>query len=445
MAEMKTPPGPGLGAAYSNVRAFLRNRAEFMVNLQERYGDIARFRLGIFDVYFVNEPDYVKEVFMNDKDFRKSTATKFLKILLGNGLLLSEGDYHRRQRKLIQPAFHPKRIRTYCQAMIDFASRMSEEWSDGQEVDMHEEMMRLTMEITAKTLFNTNIEGVVAQVKKSVDTIMPTVDRIAQPTGFIKMLLPLPSTIGLYRERHKLNRLIYRIIEEGRQSGEDRGDLLSTLLMAQDEEGDGEGMTDRQIRDEVMTLFLAGHETTAVALTWTWYLLAQHPEATDRLNEELHSVLGGRLPDTEDVGRLPYTRMVLSESMRLYPPAYLTDRMTTKSWRVGDFEIPAGKYVFLCPYTMHRHPEYFPQPERFDPDRWTPEKIAERPKFSYFPFGGGARVCIGEQFAWMEMVLVIATIAQKWKPTLANDRPVETQALITLRPKDGVRMVLHRR
>ena len=441
MKRTKRFPGPSVWMAYANVRGFLYNRAEFMAHLQRQYGDLCRFRLGFFDVYFINKPELVKEVLMDNTEFVKTPAMKFMKVIVGNGLLVSGGEFHRRQRRLIQPAFRPERVRGYADVMTTAAQVACARWEDGQELDLHEEMMQLTMEIAAITLFGTSVTGLVAEVKEAIATLLPMMDRIAQPTGLIRMLLPSPGNLRLYRARRTLNRVIGEIIQKGRAREGEVDDVLSMLLNAQDEEGDGTGMTDEQVRSEVMTMFVAGHETTAVALSWTWHLLGTHPEVAARLHEELESVLEGRAPTAEDVPRLAYTRMVIAESMRLYPPAYLMDRLTTRKWRVGDRVIPKGKYIFMSPYTMHRHPDYFPDPERFLPERWTPELVAERPKFSYFPFGGGPRVCIGEQFAWSEMILVLAAIAQKWSFSPVSGHTPEVGPLITLRPKDGIKMI----
>jgi cytochrome P450 len=257
--------------------------------------------------------------------------------------------------------------------------------------------------------------------------------------------LPLPSNRQADQARQRLDSLMYRIIQERRASGIDKGDLLSMLLLAQDEEGDGSGMTDQQLRDEVLTLLLAGHETTANALTWTWYLLSQHPAAEAQLHTELDTVLAGRLPTVDDLLQLRYTRMVLAESMRLYPPAWIIGRRAVQDYEVGGYVIPARSIVIVCPYLMHRDPRYYPEPEVFDPQRWAPEAEAARPKFAYFPFGGGARQCIGEGFAWMEGTLLIATLAQQWQMRLVPGHPVALRPLITLRPKHGMRMVLHTR
>jgi cytochrome P450 len=258
-------------------------------------------------------------------------------------------------------------------------------------------------------------------------------------------MLPLPSNFRFARARARLDETIYRIINVRRATGEDRGDLLSMLLLATDTEGDGTGMSDRQLRDEAMTIFLAGHETTANALTWTWYLLSQHTEVEARLHEEIDAVLQGRLPTAEDFPRLRYTEMVLAESMRLYPPAWAIGRRALADYRIGEYTIPARAIVLMSPYVMHRNPRYYPEPFRFDPERWTAEAREARPKFAYFPFGGGPRVCIGEGFAWMEGVLLIATIAQQWRMRLAPDQKVAPQPMITLRAKNGIRMQMEKR
>lgn len=442
MTPQRTVPNPSPFRALHHVRRFLANRAQFLHDIWREYGDVCRFRLGLFDVYLVNRPEVVKEVFMRHDDFPKTPATRFLGIVLGNGLLLSEGETHKRQRRLMQPLFHKKRIVSYADAMAEYAARMAEQWRDKPEIDVGAEMTRLTMDIVGKTLFNLDANDSSGDVSKAVGVVMPFVDRIADPLGALRMKLPSAANRRFNRARRDLDAFVYRMIAERRDSGEDKGDLLSMLLMAQDEEGDGTGMTDQQVRDEALTLYLAGYETTAVALTWTWYALAQHRDVEARLHEELERELDGRVPTFDDIPKLAYTRMVISEVMRLYPPAYLVDRLTGVPLEAGEYLIPRGKYVFTSPYVMHRHPEFYPDPERFDPERWTPEEIAKRPKFAYFPFGGGPRTCIGEHFAWTEMVLVVATLAQRYTMTLDPRASDETRPLVTLRPKHPIRVRL---
>ena len=270
-------------------------------------------------------------------------------------------------------------------------------------------------------------------------------ERITNPFAALLSMLPLKSNRRFEQAKQKLDDLIYRIINERRASGEDRGDLLSMLLIAQDDEGGSGGMSDEQVRDEAMTIFLAGHETTANALTWTWYLLSQHPDIEAKLHAEIETVLQGRLPTFEDIPKLRYTEMVFAESMRLYPPAWTIGRNALEDVEIGGYKIPTGALVLTSQFIVHRDERWFPEPEKFDPERWTPEAKEKRPKFSYFPFGGGTRICIGEAFAWMEGALLIATLAQKWRMKLAPENKIELQPLITLRPKNGMKMIMEKR
>jgi len=405
-----------------------RNPLAMMIAMAGEYGDIAHYKIGPQHLFFFNHPDLIRDVLVtNQKNFHKSRGLERAKRLLGNGLLTSEDEFHLRQRRLAQPAFHRQRIVAYGATMTDFAARTRSQWNDGATVDMHTEMMRLTLGIVAKTLFDADVDSEAAEIGSAMTAAFESFNYAMLPFTEYLDHLPLPAVRRFNAARDRLDRTIYRMIRERRASGEDRGDLLSMLLLAQDTEGDGTGMSDAQLRDEALTIFLAGHETTANALTWTWYLLV------------------GRLPTYEDLPALPYTRMVLAESMRLYPPAWAIGRRALKDFKAGDFTIPAGSVVLMSQYIMHRDPRYFPEPERFDPERWTPECQAERPKFSYFPFGGGARVCIGEQFAWMEGILLIAALAQQWRMRLVPDHVVDLQPLITLRPKYGMEMTLIKR
>jgi cytochrome P450 len=296
-----------------------------------------------------------------------------------------------------------------------------------------------------QTLFGFTTEGEVQGVAESLGALMALFPRFALPFAALLDKLPLASNARFRKAAEHLDGTIFRIIEERRRSGEDRGDLLSMLLLAQDEEGNGEGMTDRQLRDEAMTLFLAGHETTANALSWTFYLLSQNPREEALLSKELESVLGGRPPGVEDIPRLPLTEAVFAESLRLYPPAWGFGRRAIVALEVGGVRLSPGTVVHLSPFTTQRDPRWFPDPLRFDLGRWTPEARALRPKFSYFPFGGGARQCIGEPFAWMEGILVLATLAQSWRLALAPGAVVAPRALMTLRPRSGMVMIPERR
>jgi cytochrome P450 len=329
--------------------------------------------------------------------------------------------------------------------MTAYATETRERWRDGAALDMSEEMMRLTLGIVGKTLFDADVVSDAQQVGEAMTVVMDLFNIITIPFFELLQKLPLPQLRRFDSARARLDAIIYRLIEERRRSGVDRGDLLSMLLLAQDTEGDGGTMTDEQLRDEVMTIFLAGHETTANALTWTWYLLSQNPEAEAKLHQEIDRVLEGRLPTFEDVAQLKYTEMVLAESMRLYPPAWAIGRLAMNESEIGGYVVPKKSLVLMSQYVMHRDPRYFPEPLRFDPDRWTAEARESRPQFSYFPFGGGPRRCIGEGFAWMEGILLMATLAQQWQMRLVANHPVVLKPVITLRPKYGMRMTVIRR
>ena len=423
-----------------------RNPLAMMIAMREEHGDIAHWQIGPQHLYLFSHPDLIRDVLVtNGRNFHKSRGLERARRLLGNGLLTSEGEFHLRQRRLAQPAFHRQRIASYAVTMGDYATRTSARWHDGETVDMHTEMMRLTLGIVGRTLFDADVENEAAEIGEALTTAFESFNFAMLPFTEYLEKLPLPWVRRFNSAKETLDRTIYRLIEERRRSGEDKGDLLSMLLMATDTEGDGSGMSDLQLRDEALTIFLAGHETTANALTWTWYLISQNPEIEARLHAEIDSALNGRKPAYEDMNALPYTRMVFAESMRLYPPAWAIGRRALEAFEARGYTIPKRSVILTSQYIVHRDARFFPDPERFDPARWTPEAIATRPKFSYFPFGGGNRVCIGEQFAWMEGVLLIAALAQKWRMRLVPGHPVEVQPLITLRPRHGMRMTLERR
>jgi cytochrome P450 len=441
------PPGPKPRFPGWNLIAIRRDPLEFFSRIAREFGDIAFFQLGPEKVFLLNHPDSIKDVLVtHSRNFHKGRGLQLAKRLIGEGLLTSEGDFHLRQRRLMQPAFHHQRIAAYGSVMVDYARRTRERWMDGASLDVHKEMMRLTLAVVGKTLFDADVESEADEIGEALATVLKLFETITLPFADLLEKLPLPGRGRFQKAKDRLDATIYRMIRERRANGiRDRGDLLSMLLLAQDTEGDGSGMTDTQLRDEAMTIFLAGHETTANALTWTWYLLSQHPDVEARLDAELDTVLGGRIPTVDDWPKLRYTEMLLAESMRLYPPAYILGRRVLGDYPLGRYTIPAGSLVLMSQYVMHRDPRYFPDPERFDPERWTREAQAARPKFSYFPFGGGPRLCIGESFAWMEGVLLLATLAQQWRLRLVPGHPVKLRPLITLRPKHGMRMTLHRR
>jgi cytochrome P450 len=357
----------------------------------------------------VSDPELVRDVLVtHDQSFMKGRGVEELKRLLGEGLLTSEGNLHRRQRRLIQPIFNHQRIASYAQDMVALAARAADRWRDGETLDIAAEMMRVTLAIVGKTIFDSDVEGSAAEIGVALKEVLSHSGRFLIPFASLFEKLPLPSHRRLAAAKATLDSVIQKLIAD-RRSHPGKGDLLALLLETLDTEGDGKGMSEGQVRDEAMTLFLAGHETTAQALSWTFYLLSEHPEVRTKLEAELDSVLAGRLPTAEDYPRLVYTKRVLSESMRLYPPAWVIGRRALVDYPLRDHVVRKGSIVITSPYVSHRDPRHFPDPERFDPDRFSSEAVAARPRYAYYPFGGGPRVCIGEGFAWMEGLLLLGT------------------------------------
>ncbi|SNS83748.1 Cytochrome P450 [Granulicella rosea] len=418
--------------------------------LHAKYGNIAYYRFMGTPIVFVNEPEYIREILINQApSFIKERTLKRMKILLGEGLITSDDPIHMRQRKIAAPAFHRQRIAAYGDTIVACAANATTKWQDGQTLDIAAASMDLSLEIVARTLFDTDVTDDIRSINDEVNTIMGLYNfLVAMPKLESYLHLPIPGVVKFRKSRERLNRVVNRLISEHRAAGVDRGDLLSMLLASRYEATGTEaetGMSDEQVRDEVLTIFLAGYETVANALTWTWYCLSQNPEAETRMHAELDAVLSERTPTLADYPNLRYTEQVFAEAMRLYPPAWAMGRMSTKPLQLGPYLIPPGAHFFFSQYIMHRSAEYFPDPLRFDPDRHTPELKAARPRFAYFPFGGGGRQCIGESFAWMEGVLSIATIAQRWRMRyLGKEAPVP-QAKITLRPRDPMMMRLEAR
>jgi cytochrome P450 len=436
---------------FGNMREGQQDPLRLYMRAREQFGDIVRLRT-IPSVYWylVTHPHDVEHVLqINQRNYRKPDVfNNPVGLLTGRGLLTSEGDFWRHQRRLAQPAFHRQRLAALATLMTDAAESTAERWSqsaaNGTPMDIAAEMMRLTLKITSLALFSNDISDKADRVGPAVRVAFEHVNyRMSHP-------LALPERIPTRRNRRflkakrTLDELVFGLINEHRRTGEDRGDLLSMLLLTCDEET-GEGMSDQQLRDEVITLLLAGHETTAAALSWIWYLLSLHPDIDCKLHAELAQVLGGRTPTFDDLPHLSYTAMVCKESMRLYPPAWGQPRQAIADDRVGGYHIPAGVIITLCQWVTHRHPDFWETPEQFDPERFTPERSANRPRFAYFPFGGGARQCIGNNFAMMEAQLILATLAQRFRLDLVPKHPVEPDPTFTLRPRYGVLMTLHRR
>jgi cytochrome P450 len=427
------------------MKDFNRDSLAFITRCRD-YGDVVRARFFYVTAYFLYNPDDIEAVLStNAKNFIKSMTLRsnFFQRLVGNGLVTSEGEFWRRQRRLAQPAFHRQRISGYGEVMVEFAQRALLSWQANETRDIHRDMMRLTLEIVVKTLFN-------ADVSRDADSVGQILSQIVKPFSSQATLkwildnrLPTRGHRRFNRVTAEMDKIVYRIITERRGSGYDQGDLLSMLLQAHDE--DGSQMTDKQLRDEVMTLFLAGHETTALALSWAWYLLATNPECERRFHDELDNVLGGELPTVSNLVSLKYTEKIAKEAMRLYPPAYGIGRQPINDCEIGGYSIPAGSQVLMFPWATHRDPRFFPNPDRFQPDRWNNEFVSQLPRYAYFPFGGGPRACIGNYFAMMEIVLLLATIGQRYYFSLVPEHPVSLLPAMSLRPREGIKVVVHSR
>ena len=414
-----------------------------------QYGDVVRMRFVFSDAYLIYHPDSIKHVLQeNNRNYNKDIFTyKMFRPFLGQGLLINDGESWLHQRRLMQPAFHRKRITAYSTVMTDDTTKLLERWQiyvqQNSSLDIAEEMMSLTLQIVGKTLFSLDLSDKSNTIGEAVTTLLKLLGNYVY-APFPPISIPTARNRRLLAANRTLEQVIYRIIAERRAQNVDTGDLLSMLLLARDEET-GQGMNDRQIRDELMTMLLAGHETTANTLAWTWYLLSQHPEVEQRLYTEVDEVLGGTLPTVEHLSELKYTNMVLEEALRLYPPACIFGRKAIADDELGGYPIPANSMILVSPYAVQHHPDYWPDPERFDPERFTPEHTAERPHYAYFPFSSGPRMCIGSSFAMMEAQLILATIVQRYRLRLVPGHPVEPQMLVTLRPKYGLQMTIHER
>ena len=432
------------GLSLGHLLKFRNQRLAWQMKLMIEYGDICRMRLANFPVVLISSGDLAQSVLVeNAPYFVKSRGLQLTRPLLGNGLLTSEYDFHRRQRKLISPGLQHKRVGTYASVMAGFSEQAQARWKEGETIDVSAAMMKLTLAIAGKTLFDADLEGEAKEIGDALTVALRAVsERI---TSFFPAPLswPLPQNWPVRRAIARLEKTVYRVIADRRTSGHDPGDILSMLLAAE-EEGSGSKMTDVEVRDETMTLFLAGHETTANALAWTFYLLSRHPDIYARLRSEVDEVLEGRTPELEDVPRLAYTLRVLKEAMRLYPPAYIIGRRATEDVDIGPYRLPKGMTAFINIYGIHRRAKYFPDPERFDPDRFRPEDEKQM-RSVYLPFGGGPRVCIGNQFALLEGQLALAAIAQRVTFEAPSDRMVEPEPLVTLRPRHGIPLIVRRR
>ncbi|HEV3418017.1 MAG TPA: cytochrome P450 [Pirellulales bacterium] len=441
------PPGPKGRPVVGNLIEFRRDKLAFFTRCAREFGDLARFHIGSRAVVLLSDPAMIEQVLATQqRNFVKHFVLSLLRPVLGEGLITSDGEFWLRQRRLIQPAFQRSLIETYAGTMVSLTERMLAEWQSGDERDLHAEMMHLTLEITAKALLDADVSGSEFQsVADALEVLMR--DFVYRFEGIVKFPLWMP-TLWNWRVKHqirKLDRVIYGIIDRRRRGPLDGADLLTGLMQARDagteQPGARGAMTDRQLRDEVMTLFLAGHETTANAMTWTGLLLAQHPEVEARLQAELQTVLNGRSPTAADVPRLAYTEQVITESMRVYPPVYAVGRRSIRPCEIGGFDVPEGTTFLMSQWVLHHDSRYFDSPLEFRPERWADGLAKRIPKFAYFPFGGGPRLCVGNSFAMLEAVLILATMAQRFRFELVPGQRIVPWATVTLRPKHGIHVV----
>jgi len=436
------PPGPEPHFLIGNFPLGRPDPLAVFTGWAREFGDIFYYRAGWIHVYFLNSPELIESVLVtNQQNFRKDRVIQNSRWFLGQGLLTSEGGEWLRQRRLSQPAFHRERLALYARIINACAEEMLDSWKDGENRDVHQEMMQLTLRVVAKVLFSVDVKNESKEVAAALNLLMKHSSGARMLLPPWVRYLPLPFLIRVRRAVRQLDEVVYRIIRERRRSENDNGDLLSMLMSARDE--DGSRMTDRQLRDEVMTFLLAGHETTALSLSWAWYLLSENPEAENKLHHELARVLDGKNPSFEDLPRLCYTEAVVKESVRLYPPAWSLARTAAEDFEIGGYLVPAGSNVVMSQWIMHRDPRFFPSPEQFDPGRWFEEHTQRLPRFAYFPFGGGPRYCVGASFAMMEATLLLAAIAQRFRLRMVPGHKVVPVPSITLRPKYGIKMSLH--
>jgi cytochrome P450 len=438
MPKTALPPGPTGTFLGGSLRAFNEQRLDFFLRVAREYGDLASFRFGPRRMFLASHPDLIEQVLVTDaKHYIKHFGARNYKPVLGNGLVTSEGDFWLRQRRLAQPAFLKNRVLSYAPVMSDLTRAMLAKWRTGMAVNVHAEFSGLTSGIALKTLFGLDDAGdreeFVASLRLAFDLLSERFRDLIK----IPLWLPTPRNRRTKRAIAHLYRVVDGFIAAGRARKEAGDDLLSRLVAARDD--DGAGMTESQLRDEAMTLYLAGHETTALTLTWSWYLLATHPEVEAKLVAEWAGVLGGRPPSPDDLTKLPYTDAVLAEAMRVYPPVYLIGREATRDLELGGYRVPKGTTIFMCQWVSHRDPRHFgPDPEAFRPERWLDGLARRIPKYAYYPFGGGPRVCVGNTFALMEAAILLATVGQHYRFTLDPGAVIDLSPQITLLPTYGI-------
>lgn len=439
------PPGSKGRFLVGVLPEYSRDPLEFLTRCAQEYGDAVTL-YGFRKAYLFSHPAAIEEILVTQQQhMHKDRLFGIVSKVLGNGLVVSEGAFWRKQRHLIQPTFHRDRIEAYGKIMIDQAQALRSVWQTSEVRDLHQDMMALTMKVAAQAFFGTEMAETIDQIEHAMLIVQQQFDLRTRNLLFYLLPDPIPTPNNL-RYRHavqQLDELVYGLIDQRRKSNGHRNDLLSILLSLQDEDVDR--MSSQQVRDEVMTFFLAGHETTALALTWAWILLAQHPDVETQLVSELQTVLNGRLPSPADLPHLQYSDWIIREAMRLYPPIWAMGRSVISDCEIGGYPIAAGSNVVVSQYIVHRDPRWFDKPEIFKPDRWANDLAKRLPPFAYFPFGGGSRICIGRAFAMMEAVLVLATLAQQFHPELISDQPPEPWPAFTLRPKHSIKVRLQQR
>jgi cytochrome P450 len=453
MAPSTTPTTPRTGSirpvrglpVLGNLLEFRRDRLGLFQRIAQEQGDLGSYTIGRERFLFVNSPELVHEILVTrQNEFDKTRRFRtFARPLLGNGLLSSDNETNRKYRKVIAPAMRPGTIERHVGTMTDRSERLSAEWADGDTLDVQREMVRLTLWIVGKSLFDLDVLDEADELGGALTAAIHGFNAQASAAVPLTIEWPTPVNLGYRRAIRRLEETFYRVLEQRRADPAPHDDWLDLLLRARDE--DGQPLPDQQIRDEALNLFMPGHETTATGLTWTWYLLAQHPEAYRRLTDEVDAVLGGRTPDAADLRRLPYAMQCFKEAMRLYPPVYMFSRAPLADVDLAGVRIPAGTPVIFSPYTMHRRPDLYPDPEVFDPDRFTPEAEAALPRHAYQPFGSGRRICVGNHYGLLNGQAVLATVAQRVRFSGPADGVPVLDPMVTLRPRDPMLLTVHRR
>ena len=433
---------PPVGAAglpvVGNLPQFARDPIKFITRLQQEYGDVVAFSLMGLKSILISSPQDIDRVLVETgKRYGKFRPSYAMRVVLGNGLVTSEGDFWKRQRKLAAPAFHHQSIKRYADQMVSYAQDMAGTWQDGAVRDVHQDMMTLTQRIIMKVLFDVDVLENADEASKAFDAMMQAIGaEMKGPEAVLPKFVPTPSRAHMQEGVNYINGLLMEMIEKRRAEGSDKHDLLTMLMDARDDED--QPMSTTQLLDEIRSLYLAGHETTATTLSWTWYLLSRSPEAYARLEAEIDEVLQGRAPTADDVQRLPYCNAVIKESLRCYPVAWITQRVALEDVEIGGYQIAKDTAIFLSPWIVHHDPRWYSEPEAFMPERWLKDKADLPPREAYIPFGGGPHICLGNGLAMMEGVLLLATLLQRYRISVVAEHPPEIELAGTLRPKSGL-------